>query len=139
MFEEYSQAIQQLYPDVRIEGENYLPKPMYRYIATFVSYFKLAVIALIITGYNPFPLLDIETPRIWTWSQENKIFACLMTFFLCNIIETQCLSTGAFEISLNDVPVWSKLESGRVPNIRELLQILDNHIKMNTSPFLQNP
>ncbi|MBN3302034.1 SELT2 protein, partial [Amia calva] len=131
VFEEYSRSIGQLYPDIQIEGENYPAKPIYRYIASFISYFKLLAIALVVSGYNPFPVLGMDTPRIWTWSQENKIFSCLMTFFFSNMLETQCLSTGAFEITLNDVPIWSKLQSGYVPNIQELFQILDNHLKMN--------
>jgi selT/selW/selH-like putative selenoprotein len=36
----------------------------------------------------------------------------------------QLISTGAFEISLNDMPLWSKLESGRIPQPGELLQII---------------
>lgn len=30
VFEEYTQALYQRYPDIRIEGENYLPIPLYR-------------------------------------------------------------------------------------------------------------
>lgn len=30
VFEEYTQALYQRYPDIRIEGENYLPMPIYR-------------------------------------------------------------------------------------------------------------
>lgn len=131
VFQEYSRAISQLYPDIRIEGENYPPKPLSKYIANFVSYFKLLAIALIVSGQNPFPFLGMDTPRIWFWSQDNKIFSCLMTFFLSNMVETHFLSTGAFEVALNDVPIWSKLQSGHVPNIQELFQILDNHLKMN--------
>lgn len=86
---------------------------------------------VVVFGLNPFPLLGIQTPRAWTWSQENKIFSCLITFFLGNMLETHFLSTGAFEVTLNDVPVWSKLQSGYVPNVQELCQILDNHLKMN--------
>ena len=71
----------------------------------------------------------------------------MMTFFLCNAVETQVvklpmiwmficklfqlISTGAFEISLNDMPVWSKIESGRIPQPGELFQIIDNHMNMN--------
>ena len=55
----------------------------------------------------------------------------MMTFFLCNAVETQLISTGAFEISLNDMPVWSKMESGRIPQPGELFQIIDNHMNMN--------
>ncbi|MBN3282804.1 SELT2 protein, partial [Polyodon spathula] len=131
VFEDYARAVSQVYPDVRIEGENYLPKPIYRYIASLISYFKFLLIALVASGYSIFPMLGMDPPRIWTWSQENKISSCLMVFFLSNMIETQCLSSGAFEITLNDVPIWSKLQSGHVPNIQEIFHILDNHLKMN--------
>jgi len=64
---------------------------------------------------------------------ENKLYACMMTFFLCNAVETQLISTGAFEIQLNDMPLWSKLESGRIPQPGELFQIIENHINMRAS------
>uniref|UniRef100_A0A3Q3B5K3 Selenoprotein T n=1 Tax=Kryptolebias marmoratus TaxID=37003 RepID=A0A3Q3B5K3_KRYMA len=131
VFQEYSNAISQVYPDIRIQGENYPPTPFNRYVGNLISYLKLLSILLIISGQNPFHLLGHDTPAVWTWTQNNKIFSCLMAFFICNMMETHFLSTGAFEVTLNDVPVWSKLQSGYVPNIREMFQILDTHLKMN--------
>ncbi|KAG7457003.1 hypothetical protein MATL_G00242030 [Megalops atlanticus] len=132
------QVLNQRYPDIRIEGENYLPQPIYRHIASFLSMFKLAVIGLIILGKDPFAFFGMQTPGLWLWAQENKIYACMMVFFLSNMIENQCMSTGAFEITLNDVPVWSKLESGHLPSMQQLVQILENEMKLNPvtpSPF----
>uniref|UniRef100_A0A3B5M7K8 Selenoprotein T n=1 Tax=Xiphophorus couchianus TaxID=32473 RepID=A0A3B5M7K8_9TELE len=131
VFQEYSQAISQVYPDIRIQGENYPPTPLNRLVGNLVSYLKLLSILLIISGQNPFPLLGTDTPAVWTWTQNNKIFSCLMAFFISNMMETHFLSTGAFEVTLNDVPVWSKLQSGYVPNIQEMFRILDTHLKMN--------
>lgn len=79
-----------------------------------------------------------------------------MLFFASNAIEGQLVSSGAFEILLNgacwwkklliyslyihniiiiayytDVPVWSKLETGRIPQPPELFQIIDNHMMMS--------
>lgn len=34
-------------------------------------------------------------------------------------------------LSALDVPVWSKLESGHLPSMQQLVQILDNEMKMN--------
>uniref|UniRef100_A0A3P8WLF4 Selenoprotein T n=1 Tax=Cynoglossus semilaevis TaxID=244447 RepID=A0A3P8WLF4_CYNSE len=130
VFEEYTQALYQRYPDIRIEGENYLPIPIY-HIASFLSVFKLLVIGLIIIGRDPFALFGMQAPGIWEWGQGNKIYACMMVFFFSNMIENQLMSTGAFEITLNDVPVWSKLESGHLPSMQQLVQILDNEMKMN--------
>uniref|UniRef100_A0A671MRC4 Selenoprotein T n=1 Tax=Sinocyclocheilus anshuiensis TaxID=1608454 RepID=A0A671MRC4_9TELE len=131
VFEEYMQALYQRYPDIRIEGENYLPLPVYRHIASFLSMFKLLLIGVIIVGKDPFALFGMQAPGLWVWSQENKIYACMMVFFFSNMIENQCMSTGAFEITLNDVPVWSKLESGHLPSMQQLVQILENEMKMN--------
>uniref|UniRef100_H3DCR1 Selenoprotein T n=2 Tax=Tetraodon nigroviridis TaxID=99883 RepID=H3DCR1_TETNG len=131
VFEEYTQALYQRYPDIRIEGENYLPIPLYRHIASFLSMFKLVVIGLIIVGKDPFALFGMQAPGIWEWGQGNKVYACMMVFFLSNMIENQLMSTGAFEITFNDVPVWSKLESGHLPSMQQLVQILDNEMKMN--------
>jgi len=125
------QALYQRYPDIRIEGENYLPIPLYRHIASFLSVFKLFVIGLIIIGRDPFALVNMQAPGVWVWGQENKVYACMMVFFMSNMIENQCLSTGAFEITLNDMPVWSKLESGHLPSMQQLVQILENEMKMN--------
>uniref|UniRef100_A0A8C4QG27 Selenoprotein T n=1 Tax=Eptatretus burgeri TaxID=7764 RepID=A0A8C4QG27_EPTBU len=98
--------------------------------ASVLSVLKVMLIVLVVSGRNPFPLLGLDTPNAWNWSQNNKIYACLMIFFLTNMIENQCLSTGAFEVVFNDVPIWSKLQSGRVPSLPELAQILDNHLAM---------
>jgi len=68
--------------------------------------------------------------NLWTWMQANKIYASLMLFFLSNFIENQLISTGAFEIYFNDVPVWSKLQTGRIPSPGELFQIVDNNMKL---------
>lgn len=109
-----------------------------------------------VSGTNIFGHLGVTTPSVWEWTQQNKFYACLMTFFLCNAIEGQLISTGAFEIILNgkiyllrflneylytfsnfqaDVPLWSKLETGRIPQPPELFQMIDNHINMANPPL----
>lgn len=92
---------------------------------------KLLFIVMIVANINMWEWLGQETPSWWTWFTTNKIYACMMVFFLCNAVEGQLVSTGAFEISFNDVPVWSKLETGRIPQPPELFQIIDNHVRFN--------
>ena len=61
----------------------------------------MLLILAIIAGTNVFGYLGLETPSVWTWTQQNKFYACLMIFFLCNAAESQLISTGAFEILFN--------------------------------------
>lgn len=62
---------------------------------------KILLILLVVSGTNIFQHLGVQTPSVWEWTQQNKFYACLMTFFLCNAVEGQLISTGAFEITLN--------------------------------------
>lgn len=57
---------------------------------------------------------------------------------LCLFAYPQLISSGAFEIYFNDVPIWSKLQSGRVPAPAELFQIIDNQLKFS-APMDVNP
>jgi len=92
---------------------------------------KIALIVLIVSGQNPFPALNMNTPTVYNWAITNKIYACLMIFFLSNAIEGQLISTGAFEVTFNDVPVWSKMDVGRIPSPQELFQIIDTQLKFS--------
>jgi len=130
VFEQFAHAIQQKYPDLYIEGDNYPPPPTRALVAQAMTILKMVAIACIIAGQNPFTWLNMDTPNIYTWALENKFYSVLMIFFISNAIEGQMISTGAFEIIFNDVPVWSKLDTGRIPSYQEMLQIIDNHMRL---------
>ncbi len=61
---------------------------------------------------------------IWMTTTLRKTF-----LKLCE--EYMYIKEASLFISVLDVPIWSKMQSGYVPNIQELFQILDNHLKMN--------
>jgi len=90
----------------------------------------MGIMLMIVSGTNPFTMLDWATPSVYAWALDNKLYATLMLFFLSNAIEGQMISTGAFEIIFNDVPVWSKLDTGRIPSYPEFVQIIDNHMRL---------
>lgn len=131
-FEQYSDLIHQKYPDIAIQGDNY-PPPYYRaHLAQFCGIFKFLLILVIVAGFNPFTSFGLRSPGIFTWLIENKIYACMMIFFLSNALEGQLVSTGAFEITFNGIPVWSKIETGRLPSPPELFQIVDSNLQFST-------
>jgi len=96
--------------------------------AQILGTLKMVVIAMILFKFNPWTYFGNEvagpTPNIVTWALENKLYACLMTFFLCNMVETQLISSGAFEVTVNGKLVWSKLEVGNPPQPQELLSLV---------------
>lgn len=134
LFEDFSRAIQERYPEVEVVGENYPPPPVQNFMASALGYLKITLILCIVSGYNVFELVGLPTPGAMTWAWENKLYACMMIFFISNAIEGQLIATGAFEISFNGVEVWSKLRSGRPPSYNELVEILNSQSSAST-PF----
>lgn len=102
-------------------------------LAHALSLLKLALIALVLLGVDPFARLGHRTPTFFLWMLTNKLYSCLMLFFVCGAIESKLVSTGAFEIYFNDVRVWSKIETGRIPSPPELFQIIDNQVFLKSS------
>ena len=51
---------------------------------------------------------------------EGNQMAVLGGCFMCNILAGNLLNTGAFEITYQGEFVWSKIESGRFPQMDEL-------------------
>ncbi|XP_012284842.1 thioredoxin reductase-like selenoprotein T homolog CG3887 [Orussus abietinus] len=130
VFEDFVNILQQKYPELHIYGENYNPPGYNMFIAKLLGVSKALIMALMLKGVNIFQWVGLPQPYWWQWCTNNRLFACLMLFYLSNAIEGQLVSSGAFEILLNDVPVWSKLEIGRIPQVSELFQIIDNHMRM---------
>jgi len=122
-----------------VRGMNYPPPPIRAYAAQALSFLKLALIVCIAVGQNPFLWLNMTTPNVFYWAMNNKIFACMMLFFIGNAVEGQLVSTGAFEVSFNDVPVWSKLETGRIPSGPEMFEIIENNMRLFNSPQTDSP
>merc|ERR1711924_428476 len=55
---------------------------------------------------------------------ETNQMPILGVCFLCNIVSGNLLNTGAFEVSYDGQPVWSKIETGRFPAMEELKEAL---------------
>lgn len=128
-FQEYANIIQQKYPHIHVEGENYQPPKINLVISRVLAFSRFSLIFLIVTGFNIFEILQIGQPIWWSWCIDNKLYSSMMVYFMCNSFESMLMSTGAFEITFNDVPVWSKLETGRIPQPPELFQIIDNTLQ----------
>ncbi|CAG9854624.1 unnamed protein product [Phyllotreta striolata] len=138
MFDQYSTIINQKYPYILVDGGNYDPPGFNMFIAKAIGWIKMAIILCILAKINVFEYINQPRPSWWDWCTENRLYACMMLFFLCNILEGQLIQSGAFEISLNDVPLWSKLETGRIPQPAELFQIIDSHMQFDSKIELNN-
>jgi len=104
-----------------IEAEQY-PPPLIGVVASQLAGFaQLAVVVLLLGGEKVFSFLGFAQPPAWYATvAENK----MMTFgavWFANNFANQLISTGAFEILVDDELVFSKLETGRLPTMRDIV------------------
>jgi thioredoxin reductase-like selenoprotein T len=109
------------------------------YVSKVLVVAKYLLMALIGGSFNIFAYFGLASPTFWNWAVENKLFAIMMTFFFSNMLEAQLIASGAFEISLNDIPIWSKINSGRIPAPQELFQIIESHLQFTDNLLEKNP
>lgn len=156
-FDDYHNLILEKYPEITIRGSNYDPSGVNMLLSKVLLVTKLLLIAALMSNYDIGRYIGNPFAGWWQWCFNNKLYASMMIFFLGNTLEAQVccskwgvngrdtigktsskimqlfgvqlISSGAFEITLNDVPVWSKLETGRFPAPQEMFQIIDNHLQ----------
>lgn len=88
----------------------------------------MGVLLILLTGNKIFELFGVPVPSWYSGVQENKMMTMVGVFFLGNMIESSLLSSGAFEVTVNGEPVWSKLETGYMPSMEHLISVIDDRL-----------
>ncbi len=78
------------------------------------------------------PTVEITYCRLCGWGLRGAWMAqeLLATFAeeIGSVILTPDTTGGVFEVQVNDERVWSRKEKGRFPDIKELKQLVRDHI-----------
>lgn len=110
--------------DVVITGANFPPTENQKMIAQATQVLWFVGLAFVFVGDTIVKTLGFkEMPDLYKQAKENKMIVLGGLWFLNNWGNTQ-LSTGAFEIYLDDQLIFSKINSGKVPTGEMILQLL---------------
>ncbi|XP_003741858.1 thioredoxin reductase-like selenoprotein T homolog CG3887 [Galendromus occidentalis] len=122
--------------EVQARGEPFQHSTWSRYVSRSLTALKLGLAALLLFKVNLLGRLQSRFPRLVEFTVNNRMMVTMSIFLLISTLESRLSATGHFEIFYNDVPVWSKLASGRFPSPGELFQIIDNQILIKNTPRL---
>eukprot|EP00049_Salpingoeca_infusionum_P022530 m.7369 g.7369 ORF g.7369 m.7369 type:complete len:120 (+) comp5240_c0_seq1:478-837(+) len=117
-----------MFPDLEISGGNFPPSQTRQTIAMVATTVSWSVIVILLLGDYIFSALGIAPPQMYKDLKETQGTTMMMAFLLGSVISQAMTKTGAFEITLNGQVVWSKLETGRVPEWNELVDIMKSHL-----------
>ena len=84
-----------------------------------------AFMLLVVFGEQIFNGMGRPCPEIVKSLAENKIMYCIGAFFICAQVGVSLRSTGAFEVTIDDELVYSKLASGKQIDVHALQEIFE--------------
>jgi len=117
-----AKGITQFMP-VEVHHHFYPSPPLWSALSSFVSSSMVPLIIIISFADQLCAMVDCPVPPFVKAAQEHKM-QCIMALWIANMFLSQMCNTGAFEITYNGHLIFSKLESGRMPTLPELMQQL---------------
>ena len=132
---EIQQIMEKNFKNVIVKGEEYPLLFIRKILSYLVTITQISVFTTMILGESIKPfLINIIPNYLIDWIIENKLLSLIISFFAGNILQSNISNTGAFEIFYNGNQIWSKLQTGNVPNINQLIMLLNQ----NGANFLKN-
>jgi selT/selW/selH-like putative selenoprotein len=123
---EIQQIMEKNFKNVIVNGEEYPLSPIRKLLSYLVMGMQILIFSIMIMGNSIKPFLNsVISDSYIDWISENKLRSFIIMFFAGNYLQNFISNTGAFEIFYNGNQIWSKIQNGGVPNITQLIQILN--------------
>lgn len=115
------------FPELRghIVGGNYPPPPFAIFLMQALSALHLIAVAFVFFGdslWSFIPLVD-RPPQWYRTAKEYPMQTFVILFFVIPTMVQSRITTGAFEITLEDKLLFSRIQTGRFPNGDELIEL----------------
>jgi len=108
---------------VEITGMVYPPNAFNALLSSLLTYTFLLGVLCALFGETLFNTINFEPGRRLAQLMKNNQGWVFTILLLCNWISSQLIMTGAFEVFYDDKLVFSKLQSGHLPQPFELLTL----------------
>ncbi|XP_050368229.1 selT-like protein [Argentina anserina] len=123
-----TKMIESAFPGIEVVLSNYPPATPKRVISKLVPVVQYGMFGLLMGGEQVFPRLGMAPPP-WFYSlRANRFGTMASTWLLGNAFQSFLQGTGAFEVSLNDELIFSKLQEGRFPGEIELRDAIGRNL-----------
>lgn len=124
------QLLEQNFPGMEVLGSTYPIPASRQMLGNLISVVQMAALIMIFAGPQIFAAMGHPQPPAWYQQLAgNKASAGIAVWFVGNMLHNSVMSSGAFEIYFNGQLMHSKLDTGRLPTLEELLSRLRSSIE----------
>lgn len=115
-----------------VTASNYPASVTSQYLQKLVFAGQILIVALTLAGTMICEAVGIRTPNLVLGMMDNKMNFLMGAFLLGNMIQSNLMQTGAFEIAFDGHLIFSKLQSNRLPTFDELFDSINAIKARNT-------
>jgi len=111
-----------------IHGANYPAPEWTKYAGQIMSAVQFFAMTLILFGdslWTYVPGFSRGPPEFYHKMKENPALAFIILFLIIPTFVQSFANTGAFEVTMDGNVIFSKLETGRMPNVPEILRAVE--------------
>ena len=119
-----NQLIRTNFPGIEVVGSNYPPAAANVALSKVAQFAQMSAIAAAAVGDKICAALQMQIPEFVVGLQSNKFGSIMGAFFVGNMVSQNLKNTGAFEIYYDGELLFSKLQTGRLPEIPEIIKDL---------------
>jgi len=119
-YNQLAQNISDRYPNVMVSGTEYPTPPAKQILSKAVTFGQYGIMIMTIGGDWILRQLGITPPAIYHKIQEKKMIVVMAAMFIGGQLSNSLLTTGAFEVYLDEKLIFSKLAVGRMPSLQEI-------------------
>lgn len=106
----------------KVTGDNFPPPPIAELMLKLLSVVQMFGLVVVFLGDKVFYLFGFNQAPAWFGSvQKNGMQLAIFVYLLLPNIVSKYLVTGAFEVILDGETIFSKLETGRLPQFGDLV------------------
>lgn len=125
-FLQLKRFLENQYPELqnRISGQTHPPTATGEFIGMITQIIWFGGIALLLGGSQIFGMLQMQEPEWYGWMKANT-GTVFIGLFIINNIGSSMMTTGAFEVYINNELIYSKLQTGRMPTGSDITMALE--------------
>ncbi|KAL3159719.1 hypothetical protein ABBQ38_010125 [Trebouxia sp. C0009 RCD-2024] len=116
------QAIEGSLPDIEVRGGTYPVSATKARLSQLITIVQFSIIGVMIFGDKLFPMLGMQPPDMYEQVRDKKFAVGMAAWFFGNMASSSISNTGAFEVFYNGSLVFSKLDTGQMPNLSAIVQ-----------------
>lgn len=111
-----------------IQGDNYPAPEWISYVGPIMSAVQLLAMALVLMGDSVWSYIPgfQGPPEFYYKMKENPALTFIVVFLVIPSYIQSFANSGAFEVYVDQKLIFSKLESGRMPNVNEIIRSLES-------------